>query len=149
METGLIVGYVFFGVFLLLGVIFTPIGIGVSKGTKKRIMRCTAKTNAKIIKIVTENIIHDYGNPAIYSYFPVIEYSVENESFQRMYNIGFKKDKYKIGEEIEIMYNPEKPEDFYFVGDNSGSKVGKVFSIIGPILLFLSFVALIMILSLK
>ena len=139
----------FFGVLLLLGVIFIPIGIGVSKGTKKRIMRCTAKTNAKIIKIVRENISVDLSNTAAYSYFPVIEYSVENENFQRMYNTGFKKDKYKVGEEIEIMYNPEKPEDFYFVGDNFGSKVGKVFSIVGVLLLFLSLVALIIVLSIK
>ncbi|MDE5834114.1 MAG: DUF3592 domain-containing protein [Ruminococcus sp.] len=72
----------------------------------------------------TDNSIAVYGEITDYhrektnkGYCPVVRYTTEDgREITSIYTIVSKKQKYEIGTELTICYNPENPMEFYFMG---------------------------------
>jgi len=72
--------------------------------------------NTNLIKngIKTKGIITDYEEQysgETYSYYPIVSFTTDSgESIAtRLYSIGERQKSYKIGTEVEVFYNPDKP----------------------------------------
>lgn len=64
-------------------------------------------------------------------YFPVYEFEVNEKKYKTRNTIGNSTpEKFKIGEIVEIKYNPENPNEYYKEGDVF-SKAWLVFFIVG------------------
>lgn len=62
---------------------------------------------------VIKDLIRSPQADGIVNYIPVFEYkTMSGEIITRRSYIGNNKDKYKIGDKVAIVYNPENPEEF-------------------------------------
>ena len=108
------------GYFLLgLGLVGFGVLLIVSGILKKG--RCSCKAAGRITDI-RENVGTDIDDDKTYSYSPEYEYDVDG---QRYHGVGDRSysnpNRIKIGGNIDVYYNPEKPGEHYTKG---GVKVG-------------------------
>lgn len=147
--------------FLIAGIVITLIGILLIVTSKAKKSRCTSTTIAKVVDIDREktqsldssgrdmqyeNHTHiSIGNMNInlarnnYNYntifYPIIEYQVGDKKYVKKSGSGSSSSTYAIGDETEIHYNPNDPNEFYMTEGGSGIMIGVVFTIVGIILI--------------
>lgn len=111
-----------------LGLIFLLIFIGILSSTKKKRQRCTSKALGTIKDLVKRSATTPrYGN-----YHPVIEYQLPSGEIMTVEsNFGSSPPKYSIGQEVYILYDPNKPDYFYIADDNTAKILVTVFGSIG------------------
>ncbi len=120
------IGLALFGIFVL------AIGIFMLLKDNTLNKNCTAEAAAVVVDINEEWSADDTGGS--YTYFPVVEYQVEGETFRMRMSNGTASPEYKINDRVTILYNPDNAEEFIVKGDNSGKICGIVASIIGVFL---------------
>lgn len=112
----------------LIGIIFALIGIVMLKNEKKLKRDCTSTTFGKVVDLarhVTSNSDGFYSSV----WHPVFEYSVGELKYVKESMHGSSKSKYAIGQEVEVYYNPEKPDEYYIEGEQG--VFSTVFTIVG------------------
>ena len=113
------------GTFVVTGIVFLIAGIVMKNNSQKIRERCTQKTIGKVIDIAKiEMDRYDY------TWVPIFEYMVGERKFKKESRYGGVQNKYKIGQEIEVYYNPENPNDSY-IGKEEGKSTGFFAIIIG------------------
>lgn len=113
---------------ILIGLIFMGIGIYTLVSGNAKAKRCTEETSGVVVEVVEERKTDSDGKTT-YSYYPVIEYRVGEESITKKHNIGSgNSSKYIEGDEIDILYDPNSIEDFIIKGDNSLKMIGYIFA---------------------
>lgn len=101
----------------IVGIWSFIIGIRSLKYKKEKQRSCTSKTYAKVKELkVYERRRHHYWHP-------IFEYTVGELKVTNEYIYGSQPPKYKIGEQVEIYYNPKNHDEYYVVGNNSHSVV--------------------------
>lgn len=93
----------------LSGIIFLIVGIAGVKELIQKKKNCTEKTTAIVTEIFKKI---DYNNET--SYWPIIEYDVNEKHFKNMLSTGngvFQK--YNVGKKIEIFYDKNNENEFY------------------------------------
>lgn len=68
-------------------------------------------------------------------FHPIFEYSVGNQKYVKESKLGTTSQKYEIGQEIEIHYNPDNCDQYYVEGENTSKKLGVIFTITGIMVL--------------
>ena len=127
---------------ILFGVIAIGVGIFLLISGKNKAKRCTSGAVGTVVEIIEEKeentdteedgaIVYDSYT---YTYYPVIEYKVGDKTVSKRSEIGYgSKDKYKVGDKIDILYDPNKPEDYIIKNDKSSNIIGIVFIVVGVI----------------
>ncbi len=128
------------GGIILVGLLFLIIGIGLSRNAKKKLRVCTAVTSAKVKRNVRADSV-TFGASSPYLAYPVFEYYVGEEKYEREYAIGTSKVRYQEGQTVNIFYNPKKPTMFYVQGDRLQSKLGTIFKIVGIVCILTAIVS--------
>lgn len=121
-------------ILFLLGVIFLIVGLGIRKNYKRKLEKCDVHTVAKVLGNVKERVSTDDGN--MYSYFPVIQFYVNDKAVKQKLTIGYSK-KLEIGSSLEIMYESNKPNNVLIIEKNPQRKIYRIFMGIGMIMLFI------------
>ena len=129
-------------IFGLIGIIFLIVGIFLFKKYKEKQLRCTFKTEGKTKDIVSRSY-YTTDNTYNYKWYPVFEYTIGEQTFVKESLNGKNNKKcYKIGELVDVYYNPSDYEDYYVVGCTN--RVGAIvlvligiWSIIMGILMFI------------
>lgn len=121
-------------ILFLLGVIFLIVGLGIRKSYKKKLENCNVHTVDKIVDCVKERVSTDDGN--IYSYFPIIQFYVNDKEVKQKLSIGYSK-KLEIGSSLEIMYEANKPNNILIIEKNPQRKIYRIFMRIGMFMLFI------------
>lgn len=126
---------------LLAGIACIVIGIFILISHFKAQKTQTAETTATIIRVDSE-VETDTDGLDTRNYYPVIEYTVNNERYEtRLPDSGTTDSSaYKEGEKVEIKYNPEKPNEISKKGSKGGLIGGAFFIIIGIVALISSFI---------
>ena len=111
--------------FLLIGIAVVIIIVGIvviflDSGLQ---MKCTEQTTGTVVDIECREY-YDSDTGYTYSYFPVIEYQVGDRTITQMSNIGEYPSRYKVGDQVEICYNPNDVEQFVIKGDSSANLIG-------------------------
>lgn len=125
---------------IFVGIVFIIVGIYLIFNRTDMVKRCTAETEANIIGIVEDKKAPS-GQPkeegSYYElekvYYPVIEFQVEDQTINKKYSVGDSKITYKIGDKVSIMYDPNKPEDYYIKEENGNNVIGIAFIVIGAV----------------
>ena len=103
-------------VFIIVGIVVIFIDSGLQ-------MKCTEQTTGTVIDIVCKEY-YDSDTGFTYSYFPVIEYQAGDRTITQMSNSGEYPPRYKVGEQVEICYNPNNVEQYIIKGDSSANYIG-------------------------
>lgn len=120
---------------ILFGVVFVGIGIFLMLKGNDMAKRCTAKATGTVVEVIEEEENNTDDAGYTYMYFPVIEYKAEEQTISQKYSTGDgNQDKYKVGDKVDVLYDPNKPEDYLIKGDEKTSNImGIVFIVMGAV----------------
>ena len=120
----------------LVGIIFAIAGgiIFVKEVLKRK--KCNVSTNGTVIDIARDESRDSDGNIKI-TLHTIFEYNVSGNIYVKKSNFGSSNCKYHIGQEVEILYNAEKPDEYYVKGSFGSMILGAIFMICGIILIFM------------
>lgn len=109
--------------YLIFGIILVILGVIWVLSSLFHDFSCSKKVVAKIIR--TERDSKSYWRGS-YKYYPVFSYTVEGKNYiiKDKYSQTRNKNKYFVGKEAVLSYNPKSPEEFrngiklsmYFIG---------------------------------
>lgn len=102
------------GVFLS-AVILIIIGICIFVYQNLKIQRCTQEVSGSVLEVKEEYTTDENRNHE-YAYTPIIGYMVNGKLIEKR-GSSSSYQKYRRGEKITIMYNPNKVEEFVIKGD--------------------------------
>lgn len=134
--------FLFPGIFLLVGVVFTAVGFGLGRSYRKKQTDCTAQTIGKVIdnQRRTERDMDGYSTV---SYYPVFSYYANGTQYQKCSSIGRSRPRFKPGQSVYVFYNPSNPDRWYVPADHPYALI-QIFSFVGLALLLVGIVSLIL-----
>lgn len=118
------------------------------KNILRKERECSITTIAKIVEI--KELKHPTGtgrhrNNGVYTYHPVLEYTIGERSYRNAYTYGATKESYyTIGDTKEICYNPANRNIFYLKDDFSSKKRAKHMIIAGIIIMIVVVIVVIL-----
>ena len=120
---------------ILLGILIIGVGIFLFINAKGLSKRCTVETTATVVDVkVEENLEEEDGvTRTVYTYYPVLEYKVGDTTVSKQSTNGASTPQYKINDTIDILYNPDKVEEYVIKGDTSSNIVGIIFIVVGVV----------------
>lgn len=118
---------------LLLSIIFLAISSVVKEKQKQQKKNCTEKTTAKVIKMDLDHHKLSYNGPYTNYWVPIFEYYVNGERYIRTGSFGYSTEVFSKGQEVEICYNPNNPDEFYAANEEQ-DKVARILRLVGAIL---------------
>jgi len=122
MNTSLLI---FVGSFIFVGIIFIAIGVVNIKKRKRRRAVCTVETPGKVVDILSE--YHRSAEDGGIYYYPVFEYYIKGNAIIHKGHTGSRPCEYQKGQEVIIIFNPDKPSEFRVAGEE---ELGIIFSIV-------------------
>ena len=117
---------------ILFGLIFVGIGAFMLIKGNNLAKRCTASTEGIVVEIISEEST-DTENDGFkqYTYYPVIQYTVEGKTVSKKSSSGSNPSKYNVNDKVDILYDPNKVEDYIIEGDKDASFLGVIFVVAG------------------
>lgn len=135
---------IFSSVWLFIGIIFFIIGIAMLKNRKRKEINCTSKTYGKV-KDIVRRTSRDGDGSSSSSWHPVFEYEIGELKFIKESSFGSSQSKYAIGQTVEIYFNPEDYHEFYVAEEKIQKILGKVFTIVGSVLIIIAILSAILV----
>ena len=121
---------------VLLGIIFIGIGILIKLNANK-ISKDSVIIDGTVIDTVkrmmsSNSDFDDIGTYShSYSYFPVFEFTYNNQIHKIQYNIGNSKPKFLNGQSVKLHYNPTYPDKVLLCNDKLTNNIYLIFLCIG------------------
>ena len=103
---------------LVIGVILIGAGIFMYFRTGELARVCTEGATATVVNMREDFTTDTDAEGARYIYYPVIEYSANGQTVKGELSSGSNPPAYSVNDTIEILYNPDKIEEFIVVGEN-------------------------------
>lgn len=136
-------------VIILIGLAIVLIGFWFYKRQQNLKSVCTMQTAGKVISIerrVEFNTETDSNGNTRKSksvtYYPVFQYIVNGKSIEKKSTVGTSRPRFTEGQDINISFNPNNPEQFYVAEDKAAERFGIYFMIFGVAVLILGIVAI-------
>lgn len=109
--------FICFLLFAIVGAIFAGVGSVMMIVTAASHSKCTTEAPAVVVEMRTSRSTHK-GRVSI-TYAPVLDYEYHNEKFTYTSNIFTNPPKYKKGQHVTVMLNPDNPNELYILGDST------------------------------
>jgi len=123
----------------IFGSIFGAFGVFACYDYFKKRKYCTAPINGTVIRIDVSSHRSEGGGVS-HNYIPVVSYSVNCKKDKRPCLAVNKPNKYAIGDQIPLRYNPDNPEHCYALYEKTGAAIaGPLCLLIGGGLIIASF----------
>lgn len=126
---------------ILIGILSIAVGAFLLIRGNDMAKRCTTGTTGTVVEIIEEkeeNREAEDSGATVYdtyicTYYPVIEYKAGDKTISQKYYTGYgNENKYKVGDKVDILYDPNKTEDYLIKGDEKTSSIiGIVFIVVG------------------
>ena len=114
---------------LIVGIIFIGVGIFMYISNNNLVKKCTEEVEAVVVDMKEDFSSDDDGD--IYTYYPIIEYRVDEETIKSTMSKGSSNPEYKLGDKVTILYNPNNTKEFIIKGDKSSGIFSFVFMGLG------------------
>lgn len=121
----------------VVGLVPLILGLCFIVKARKQQVKCTKSATAQITEIrrVEDMVTHDGYLQTDLRYIPYYEYIVDGQHLVgKSGQSSGRKKKYSVGDETQILYDPENPKDFIVEGKSSFFWKGIVLIAIGAIL---------------
>ena len=107
-----------------IAVVMFLIGFFVARSGRKRKRRCTAPVTGTVVDVQRTTDTDENGHND-YRYVPIYEFTAGSVQIRRQGNVAARRSRaYKVGETKQLLYNPEKPEEFIEAGSSTGGGGG-------------------------
>lgn len=117
---------------ILFGLIFIGVGVFMLIKDNDLAKRCTASAEGTVVEIISEESTHTEDDGFTqYTYYPVIQYIVEGKTVSKKSSSGSNPSKYNVNDKVDILYDPNKVEDYIIEGDKTTSFLGVIFVVAG------------------
>lgn len=128
---------------IIIGIAAIGLGIFIMISGNKLAKVCTEETTGTIVGILREEETDSEGYTSIV-YTPQIEYKVGEQLVTAKGKESSNASAHKVGEQIEIKYNPNNVEEYMIKGDNSSNIAGIIWIVLGVIVLLVGIKQLLM-----
>ena len=104
---------------LILGVILIGAGIFTFFRSSELVKVCTEKVTATVVNM-REDFTSDPDSEGgmRYTYYPIIEYQANGNTVKAELSSGSNPPAYSVNDKIDILYNPNKTDEFIVAGEN-------------------------------
>lgn len=131
MEDKMLFIAIFSGAFCGIGLIFLMVSWIITAVVADKKKNCTSKAVGTVTDLVRSTNYYD-RNHSIRGFHPVVQYTTEKgETLSITSAVSTSPPKYKVGDIVNVKYDPNKPEKFYIDGDNTINIVKIVFLCVG------------------
>ena len=103
---------------ILAGVIAVAVTIGNKLSLQKQATRDTESAIATVVDYAESQELDSNDNFQTV-YYPILTYEVNGETIRSQQTDGDAAKIYQIGENVNILYNPDAPEEFMYEGTDS------------------------------
>ena len=124
--------------FFVVGLVFLSVAVRLFVRQKQKKERCNMETMGTVIQIRSITSFTNGDDVVTDMWHPVFAYDAQGERIQKVSPYGSTRKKYQIGQKVQIRYNPDRPEEFFIIGQSTADLLITIFSIIGLALLILS-----------
>ncbi len=107
-RMGILIGMIF----VLTGAVIIGSSIWARRSDSKLQRACSIQTVATVTDIIEQSSEDSDGDTTTY-YYPVLKYAVDGESYEKKYSVSLKTQRFTIGDEVTISYNPNNPKQYY------------------------------------
>lgn len=104
---------------LIVGLVFVGVGIFMYSNNQRLAKVCTVETEAVVVDMKEE--LQSDSDVTGYIYYPIVEYRAGDEKIETTMSMGSSTPAYRIGERIDILYNPDKVTEFIVKDDKSSN----------------------------
>ena len=119
---------------IIIGIIAIGLGIFIMISGSRLAKVCTEETTGTVVGILREEETDSEGYTSIV-YTPQIEYKVGEQLVSVKGNGSSNASDHTVGEQVQIMYNPNNVEEHMIKGDNSSNIGGTIWIVLGVIIL--------------
>ena len=119
---------------ILFGIIFVAVGIFVKVRGNNMAKKCTTPAVGTVVEIKQEEDYDSDNGGYTYTYYPVIEYEANGETVTKQYSTGSNRSEYRINDKVNILYNPEKVDEYLIEGDKTSNLFGIIFIVMGAVI---------------
>ena len=119
--------YLFEIVALLIAILFLSIGLVVRSRQKRLRNNCTMCTYGTITNVFEGRVSDDGGR----LWFPEFEFTVGDETLTKTTNTGSNPPRYKVGQVVQVFYNPNNYDEYYLDEDPVREILSTVFIAFG------------------
>ena len=126
-------------IFIIIGIVAIGLGIFIMISGNRLAKVCTEETTGTVVGILREDETDSEGYTSV-TYSPQIEYKVGEQLVTAKGNSSSNASDYTIGEQIQIMYNPNNIEEYMIKGDRSSLLGGIIWIVLGTIILLVGIV---------
>lgn len=114
---------------LLVGIIFIAVSVFMYFKNTNLVKNCTVSAVATVVDM-REEFSSDTDNNG-YMYYPIIEYQAGERKVTTELGSGSSTPSYHINDKIDILYNPQKTDEFIIKGDSTSNILSIVFGVLG------------------
>lgn len=121
---------------IIFGIVFLCVGVYILISGNELAKKCTVETVGTVVgnkEEASESYDGEYTSTT-YSYYPIIEYKVKDETIKGEGTTGSNPPKYNAGDTLDILYNPNNVREFMIKGDKSSNIFGIVFIVAGALI---------------
>lgn len=135
----------FVGIYLLLGLVFFIVGIGIGHHYRKQRRKDLITISATVTRIEQKTMSTsrhgDYSSIPSVSYFPVFQYDYAGYMQEAVSNFGQNQEVYHIGQNVDIYIDPETGKFYSCPNDDKAKKlISRIFTILGCVMLSLAII---------
>ncbi len=116
---------------ILLGIIIVTIGILRIVTSSEMVKKCIEPAEGIVVEIEQDEFYNSDDGRYEYTYYPVIKYEAKGRTVEERYDVGSSKSEYSIGEQVNILYNPDNVEQYLIEGYKSSNILEIAFIIVG------------------
>ena len=128
----------------VVGIIFIIVGVMLFRIQKINEKWCTADTAGVVVDLVKKRhtMPDEYGAYRS-AWYPVVEYEANGIKVRKTASTGSNPSGYQVGEYVHLKYDPQDVEHYVLEEDHTLFVLHIIFSIIGLVLLIITFLLLI------
>ena len=121
-------------IMIIVGLVAIGLGVFFIVSGNNLVKVCTEETTGTVVGILRDEETDSEGYTSIV-YTPQIEYKVGEQLVSVKGNGSSNASDHTVGEQIEIMYNPNNVEEHMIKGDNSSNIGGIIWIVLGVVIL--------------
>lgn len=119
--------------FLIVGIVLALIGGLIFAAAVSNTRSCSRKLTGRVVRVEWDNTRHWKGT---YPHYPVVSYTVDGREYTVKSSTYTRvSTKYKVGQDVIIRYNPQKPDEIQVGIDLSSYIVGTIMLVVGAVLI--------------
>ena len=130
--------FAFSGTWIIVGIVFLAVGIGIGRALRRKEERQRANAEGVVLEML-RHTSHSRNGESV-SWRPLVEFDYEGRRISLEGDTVSRK-KYYEGQRVQLYYDPDDPACFRIEGEGGERIVSRVFTVVGAVCLGIGIVS--------